>query len=506
MASVQERLAESLRVLKVYQDNNRSMIIKGQQVLGVTHTKRLLDNGYLQTIIKGWYMPSFPGSEGDTTVWYASYWDFIVAYANDRFGQEWCLTPEESLSYYAGETVVPAQLIIRAKRASNNIIQMKFADSLLDISSDIPEDIYVEPRYGLRLYPLAEALVFCTPQYYKSDALNARTCLSSVKDASEIIRIVADDGLTTRASRIIGALQNIGREEMADEIMRFMQRLGYTIRPEDPFTVKAGPVELDRSPYVVRLKLMWEDMRGQILALDMPEPSPELNIDRILANMEANYVKDSYHSLSIEGYRVTEGLIERVRSGSWNPDKAEDSERKNALIARGYFQAFQAVKESVKKIVAGANAGDIFKSDHNDWHFELFQPCVTAGIIKAGDLAGYRTQQVYIRGSKHTPLNPDAVRDAMPTLCELLKKEDNVLVRAVLGHFFFVYIHPYMDGNGRTGRFLLNTMLLSGGYNWTVIPVEKRESYMAALEKASIEGDIRQFAQFIFDTMTSTDK
>ena len=69
--------------------------------------------------------------------------------------------------------------------------------------------------------------------------------------------------------------------------------------------------------------------------------------------------------------------------------------------------------------------------------------------------------------------------------------------RTVLGHFFFVYIHPYMDGNGRMGRFVLNAMLASGGYNWTVVPVERRKEYMKALEKASVEGDISEFTKVI---------
>ena len=51
----------------------------------------------------------------------------------------------------------------------------------------------------------------------------------------------------------------------------------------------------------------------------------------------------------------------------------------------------------------------------------------------------------------------------------------------------FVFVHPYMDGNARMGRFLMNTMLASGGYPWTVIPVESRDEYMQSLEKASIE-------------------
>jgi Fic family protein len=67
----------------------------------------------------------------------------------------------------------------------------------------------------------------------------------------------------------------------------------------------------------------------------------------------------------------------------------------------------------------------------------------------------------------------------------------------VLGHFVFVYIHPYGDGNGRMARFLMNSMLASGGYPWTVIRVEDRDSYMASLEQASVNGNIEPFAEFI---------
>lgn len=158
--------------------------------------------------------------------------------------------------------------------------------------------------------------------------------------------------------------------------------------------------------------------------------------------MDDNYIRDSYHSLSIEGYRVTEGLIECVRSGEWNPeDDKIDADRKNALAARGYYQAFQQVKESVKAILQGANAGNIVSRDFDKWHFEMFQPCITVGIIKPSDLVGYRSHQVYIRGSKHTPLPPEALRDAMSALAELMESEEDAIVRAVLGHFFFVYIH-----------------------------------------------------------------
>lgn len=85
----------------------------------------------------------------------------------------------------------------------------------------------------------------------------------------------------------------------------------------------------------------------------------------------------------------------------------------------------------------------------------------------------------------------------MPVLFELLEEEPEASVRAILGHFIFVFIHPYMDGNGRMGRFLMNAMLASGGYPWTVIPVERRDEYMQALEKASVEQDIEPFTSFV---------
>lgn len=119
------------------------------------------------------------------------------------------------------------------------------------------------------------------------------------------------------------------------------------------------------------------------------------DIEAYLQEVENHYVEDAYHSLSIEGYRVTTELIERVRDGKWNPDGDEaDREARNAMAARGYYQAFQAVKESIKKILAGENAGEVADIDHGDWYRELFAPSVVAGLIKPADLAGYRNNQV----------------------------------------------------------------------------------------------------------------
>jgi Fic family protein len=94
------------------------------------------------------------------------------------------------------------------------------------------------------------------------------------------------------------------------------------------------------------------------------------------------------------------------------------------------------------------------------------------------------------------PPRAEVLRDAMPALFDLLENENEPSVRAVLGHWMFGYIHPYPDGNGRMARFLMNAMLASGGYPWTIIRVEDRNAYLQALESASVERDIRSFAEF----------
>src|SRR5208337_2147470 len=97
-----------------------------------------------------------------------------------------------------------------------------------------------------------------------------------------------------------------------------------------------------------------------------------------------------------------------------------------------------------------------------------------------------------------------AVPNLMDTFFDLLASEPSPAVRAVLGHFVFVFIHPYADGNGRIGRFLMNLMLASGGYDWTVIRVERRKAYMAALERASVHGDISDFTRFVAEEMEAS--
>ena len=389
---------------------------------------------------------------------------------------------------------------MRTKKETNNVTNLPHDTSLLDVRADLPDKKATIITEGLRLFSLPAALIASAPASYRQKPTDMRTALAMISDASEVLERLLEGGHSTIAGRLAGAFRNIGRDNLADDIVNTMKAAGYEIRENDPLET-ASPLifsKREKSPYVGRINLMWQNMR-EIILEEFPEaPGIPKEKHTYLKKIEELYTSDAYHSLSIEGYRVSPELIERVKSGTWNPEEDEgDRDHRNAMAARGYWQAFQEAKQSIEKILDGSNPGVTVYKEHGTWYRELFAPSVTTGLLKAGDLAGYRNGPVYIRRSMHVPPNKEAVRDLMPAFFDLLEEEKEAAVRVVLGHFVFVYIHPYIDGNGRMGRFLMNTMMASGGYPWTIIPVEERTAYMAALESASVDQDIRPFARFL---------
>jgi fido (protein-threonine AMPylation protein) len=505
MTSPSEKLAESLEALRKLQ--NEGIIAIQASDLSRTHRERLLKNGFLQAVMKGWYIPSRQDeTAGESTTWYASFWDFCSSYLNKRFGNKWCLSPEQSLSLHAGNWTVPQQLLVRSPKGRNKVTPLPHKTSLFDAQYPMPnKKNEIEVINGVHVFSLVSALITCSPRFFTQNPTDLRTALSLVRDASDILGLLLAGGHSTIAGRLAGAFRNIGRDRIADEIIKTMSAAGYDVREADPFA-EATTIHLlsrERSPYVNRVTIMWQQMRASVIEHFPAPPGRPVNTAAYLKRVEEGYVTDAYHSLSIEGYRVSAEMIERVRNGRWNPGNNEqDKEHTAALAARGYWQAFKAVENSLAKVLKGKNPGTVFDEDHRDWYREMFAPCITAGIFKPADLAGYRNNPVYIRRSMYVPPNSDAVRDLMPAFCELLSEETEAAVRIVLGHFFFVYIHPYMDGNGRMGRFLMNVMLAADGYPWIVVPVEQRNKYMAALEEASVRQNIVPFSKFLANLTT----
>lgn len=499
MATPADKLAASLAVLKELQDAGRVALRASD--MSRTHRERLIKAGFIKQVIRGWYIPCRPDEPaGESTSWYASFWSFCSSYLDSRFDEDWCVSPEQSISLLTGNWTVPRQLLVRSPRGNNKPTEFIHGTSIFDVRLDLPPAADREVKDGVRLYKLSAALLSCSPAQFASRPTEMRAALAMVQDASDLLSRLLEGGRSTVAGRLAAAFRNIGRDRIADDILGAMQAAGFTVKESDPFEdhslVAFGSRET--SPYVNRMRMDWARMREEVLRVFPAAPGRPKNTAAYLKQVEEIYVNDAYNSLSIEGYKVSAALIEKVRAGNWNPDtNKDDQDHRNALAARGYWQAFQAVEQSIKKVLGGENAGRVADRDHATWYRELFGPSVAAGILRASDLAGYRNTPVYIRRSMHTPPNIEAVRELMPALFDLLESEEEASVRVVLGHFMFVYIHPYMDGNGRIGRFLMNLMLASGGYPWTIVPLERRADYMAVLENASVGADIKPLAKLL---------
>ena len=154
-----------------------------------------------------------------------------------------------------------------------------------------------------------------------------------------------------------------------------MRAVGFTVNQSDPFEDKSVTAFAPRetSPYVNRLRMMWEKMQDPILQTFPIPPDISKNVASYLKKIDAIYVTDAYNSLSIEGYRVSADLREGVRLGNWNPDSIKaDRDPRNALAARGYWRALQAVKRSIEKVLRGQNAGSVADKDHVGWYRDLW--------------------------------------------------------------------------------------------------------------------------------------
>lgn len=503
-----QRLEHALRALKAQQEAGKRVFRTAD--LGARSRTALVRHGFLRRVTRGWYVPARPGeSAGDTTPWYAAMHEFIGSYCDARFGSAWHLDPATSLAVHTGASRLPAQVVIHSRRGTNNVLALPDGCSLLDYKArDFPPRDRIVRVGALAVLTLPAALVRVSETFFEKAPTDAQIALNVLPDASDLCRELLAGGHRVVAGRLAGALRAIGRPALADEVIGTLRTAGYPAVEDNPFaTVPDRPARVrarvrTASPYVQRLELLWARMREAVIEACPSEPGLPMDVDAYLAQVGALYSSDAYHSLSIEGYRVTEDLIATVASGAWRPEaNAVDAMTRNAMAAHGYWRAHQAVTASIGRVLRGAPAGEMAWRDHGTWFRELFAPSVDAGLLQATDLAGYRPAPVYIANARHVPPPVEAVREMMPALFELLQQEPSAAVRAVLGHFAFVFIHPYPDGNGRIGRFLMNTMLASGGYPWTVIPVERRMEYFAALDAASAEERIEPFARFISTCM-----
>lgn len=497
-----DRLAEALRSARRAADSNGAEIIRSDQI---TRSERelLLQNQWIEEIIRGWYLLGRPDIRaGDSSRWYAHFWDFLALYLHHRFGREYCLSAESSLDVHSELSSIPHQVIVIVPKGGGKPIELPYETSayLYTDLKNLPQER--EERRKLQVMPLELALAKVSPTYFKNRPSDAQIALQLCRSPHDLAGVLLAHRLTRAAGRLVAAYRSIGEEEFADTLREELIRFGSRPQESNPFEEERSALPRAGQPHVTRLQALWQEGRLQLFDHFPPPPGLPPDPKTYMDGVDRAYERDAYNSLSIEGYRVSPELIQRVMSADWNPDDSlGDSEDRNALAARGYLEAHQKVELSLLRVLRGENSGLVASEDLQNWYHALFSPSLQAGILSPGQLAGYRRHPVYIRNSRHIPPPHKAVVDCMETLFGLLADESEAAVRAVLGHYFFVFIHPYMDGNGRIGRFLMNLMLASGGYPWTVIQLENRRQYLEALSQADHRRDFLPLADLIESEM-----
>ncbi len=357
----QQLLAEALKAARSAARNN---ILK-TSALDRKHREILAREKYLSEIIQGWYLLTAPAGWGESTAWFGSFWDFLRYYLVERFGANgYCLSAESSLNLLTGETTVPGQIVVLTRKASNTTIDLPHETSLLLLMDKMNFPAEREKWEGLWVMRLPYALCRATPGYYSRNPRAIEIALkTSGLSVAEISRTIFKYEAFAGGERVIGAYRHLGEEGKAGQIRDDLIAAGYRVSDVDPFADYEPCLQMVRSvsSYAGRIHAMWNEMRG-IVAGSMPKTQPlSKSGEEIVNGIKEKYLADAYNSLSIEGYRVTAELIEKVGSGQWDPENDEaDRRQRDALAATGYSQAFKAVLESIRRVVNKENHGVVF--------------------------------------------------------------------------------------------------------------------------------------------------
>lgn len=199
----------------------------------------------------------------------------------------------------------------------------------------------------------------------------------------------------------------------------------------------------------------------------------------------------TYSSNALEGNSLTEIETKIL---------LEDGLTVGGKPIRDYYEATGHARayDYIYTIAQGEPIGEEqIKTIHRLFYFQI-------DLVKAGD---YRQERVIITGSAYPAPAPDKIPNLMSSFVRWLAQNENKLHPvefAALAHKRFVYIHPFIDGNGRVARLLMNLCFIRKGYTISIIPPVLRNEYILLLENAH-KSD-KPFVKFIAERVAETQK
>lgn len=226
---------------------------------------------------------------------------------------------------------------------------------------------------------------------------------------------------------------------------------------------------------------MFREINQKKQLLDDKRPLPPYTLKSLREKLLLEW---TYNSNAIEGNTLTLKETKVVLEGVTVGGKT----MREHLEVINHRDAILYVEEIVAK-----------NEQLTEWQIKNLHRLVLKGIDDA--YAGrYRDQQVYIAGAEHIPPEPLLLKEKMEELItwhEGIGQSLHPIERAAKLHVIFVGIHPFIDGNGRTSRLLLNLDLMKAGFPPIVIKTENRLAYYDSLDKAHTTGEYRDFIELV---------
>ena len=213
--------------------------------------------------------------------------------------------------------------------------------------------------------------------------------------------------------------------------------------------------------------------------LDSFRPLPK----EILENLHEDLVlRWTYNSNAIEGNTLTlietKVALEGITIGG--------KTMREHFEAINHREAILFVEDLVQK-----------KEQLTEWQIKSIHQLILKNIDDK-NAGAYRKSNVIIAGAEHVPPDYIHLQEEMEKFIEWYKTQAQKMhpvEKAARVHADFVKIHPFIDGNGRTARLLMNFELMKDGFPPVVLPVEKRLEYYEALDKAHTKNDYTSFLE-----------
>jgi len=250
--------------------------------------------------------------------------------------------------------------------------------------------------------------------------------------------------------------------------------------------------QIIRKTALENLKLSQQNFKTGVLSINEQLVLERLKIDfKLLKTFfpmafesfkEDEFIKYAQGSTSVEGNSLSlqEAALVLEKGTSIAGKKIEEiRELENMKLAAQVSEKISEINEkNIKKIHAAIMKG-----------FDDKTP------------GEYREGPMYITASEVKPTKAEKVKKEMKKLYEWQDKNRNKIHPVELAsefHARFEKIHPFNDGNGRTGREILNIMLKNNNYPRTIINLENRQSYIALLERIQLNKEYNKFSKFIY--------